>query len=152
MIARRILSESAVNRQVELGGNAITGGRGSSVKTPWWLSRRRDIFAGTLFPFFFCNPTAIPRILQRREHALGTQLVVTGPLIEHANEALVALLETLQCLMATLLCSYCVFMRTQSQGVHARRLQCFRRSRSEEWKCHCVFYINFVFIEKCTWV
>lgn len=42
MSARRTLSESAVNRRVELCGKAITR-HGSSVRTPRSPSGRRDI-------------------------------------------------------------------------------------------------------------
>uniref|UniRef100_K1S005 Uncharacterized protein n=1 Tax=Magallana gigas TaxID=29159 RepID=K1S005_MAGGI len=42
MCARRRLSESAVNRQEELRGNAVTR-LGSSVRTPQSLSGCRDI-------------------------------------------------------------------------------------------------------------
>lgn len=75
---RQILSERAVNRQVELCENAVMRR---------WPSRHRNIFTCKHFKFqtfqikytfflnFSCYPLAIPGI---REHAVGTQIGVTG--------------------------------------------------------------------------
>lgn len=84
MSARRMLSKGEVNRQVRRT-NADTHRGTSSVEASGTPSGRRNIFTCknfksncTIFLNFFCDPTAVPGILQRREHAMGTQLGVTG--------------------------------------------------------------------------